>query len=555
MQTFGSKEVSLRSNMIILTIDYYNFLTLIDWGNRQRLNEFTIVSFCYSISIARCVSASIHAPASTMNEVQWSLSLSLNPLQLSNPRDALDFYIKPHLNKYVRDLKGILVHVNKQSVGIHPSPDLKTPRDNGSQCIIRFLPEYPLAKVNFLVNATVFCASVGLHVDATVTVVKHHRIVCRYGDTFSIYIIVPLQGLDAETLPDDPESGNPLSIFPRDLVQVEIARVTYSPAGDSMFLSGRILSVLKRGNLARKILGLPFDNEEGEEAVASEAKPDKSRKRKFNHLESQDDMTSAKKKARSKKFEEHHGEENEEGVDRLGENGQVQETSQLVRSHHAAPSEKSAKKRKSKKHEVVEDEAWQNLGAEVGLEQLQETPALLSSDQTTASKKRRSKRHSVLKGAEERLLQEMETDAVSDQVQEIPGVAKPDPMAVSEKRSSKKSLLVEKNEAEKSVSLKSDPDSLLVQSVNTRKTSRKARRQEVAPVMEAEEEEETVEKETESPLLKCPRSSGLLKQDSTESHWRCRRKLRMSEQSPDISTSSAEGQSDVEARTPVVTRS
>lgn len=82
-----------------------------------------------------------------MNEVQWPLSLNLNPLQLSDPRDAFDHYIKPHLNKYVPDLKGILVHVNKQSVEIHPSPDLATPRDNGSQCIIRLLPEYPFAKV------------------------------------------------------------------------------------------------------------------------------------------------------------------------------------------------------------------------------------------------------------------------------------------------------------------------------------------------------------------------------------------------------------------------
>ncbi|KAL5961780.1 hypothetical protein TSMEX_010485 [Taenia solium] len=483
-----------------------------------------------------------------MNEVQWPLTLNLNPLQLSNPREALDFYIKPRLNKYVPDLKGILVHVNRQSVEIHPSPDLETPRDNGSQCIIRFLPEHPFAKVNFSVNATVFCAIVGLHVDATVTVVKQQRIVCRYGDTFSIYIIVPLQGQDAEPLPDDPESGTTLSIFPRDLVQVEIARVTYSPAGDSIFLSGRILSVLKRGNLAKKVLGLPFDNGEGEEATVSEVKPKKSKKRDFSHLESQDEMTPAKKKARSKNLEEYHEEESAEEVDRLGEDGQLQETPRLVKLDHAEPSEKSVKKRKSKKHEVVEDEIRQDLETEVGPEQLQETSTLLSPDLTTASKKRRSKKHSAVEKAEEVLPQERETDVVTERVEENPGLAKPDPIAVSRKKSSRKSSLTAKNGVENPVPLKPDPDSALAQPVNGKRISKEAKRQKAA--------EEEVEKEAETPVpRRFLRSSGPLKHDPIESHRQHWHPVGMSEQSPDISTSSTERESDAEPGTTLVTRS
>lgn len=412
-------------------------------------------------------------------------------------------------------------------------------------------------QVNFLANVTVFCASVGLHVDATVTAVKHQRIVCRYGDTFSIYIIVPLQGEDAEPLPNDPESGDPLSIFPRDLVQVEIARVTYSPAGGSIFLSGRILSVLKRGNLAKKVLGLPFDNEEGEEAAVSEVKPKKSRKRDFSHLESQDEMTPAKKKkkSKSKKLEEHHEEKNEEEVDGLDESGQLQETPQRVKLERVASSEKPVRRSKSKKHEVVEDEVRQDLGTEVGLEQLQEASALSSPDLTTTSKKRKSKKHSVVEEAEEMLPQETETDVASGRVQEIPGVADPDPIAVSRKKSSKRSSLIEESGVYQPISLKPDPDSVLVQPVNTRRTSKKAKHQEAAPVVEAEGEEE-VEKGTETPVpRRCLRNSGLLKQDQTElysQHWHPVPKV---EQSPDISMSSAEEESDAEAGTTVVTRS
>ncbi|KAH9280929.1 hypothetical protein ECG_07255 [Echinococcus granulosus] len=497
------------------------------------------------------VFAFLHVIVSEMNEVQWSLSLNLNPIQLFDPRGAFDTYIKPLMNKYVPDLKGILVRVNKQSLELHPSPDLATCHDTNSHCIIRFHPEYPFAKVNFSVNTTIFCASVGLHVDATVTAVKHQRIVCRYGDTFCIYIIVPLQGQDAEPLPNDPESSNPISVFPRDLVQLEISRVTYSPAGDSLTLSGRILSVLKRGNLAKKVLGLGFDNLEGEGATVSEVEPEKSKKRSFSQLESQGEVTPAKKEKRSKRSKKHHEEENDEEIDQLDEEEQLYEVTQPVKPDHTAPSEKSVKKGKSKKHAVVEDEVQQDMMTGVVLEQPQETPDLLSPDPTTTvPKKKKSKKHSIAE--EETFSQEMEADAVSDPVQENHGVVKPDPLTVSGERSSKKSSLTENNEVGERVSLKPDPDSAFVEALNTRRTSKKSKHQEATPTSEAEE----VEEETATPVQgRHPAMSVPLKLDPTESHRLNRHLARASDQSPDISTSSEEEESDADAKTTVVTRS
>ncbi|CDI97000.1 conserved hypothetical protein [Echinococcus multilocularis] len=496
------------------------------------------------------VFAFLHVVVSGMNEVHWSLSLNLNPIQLFDPRAAFDTYIKPLMNKYVPDLKGILVRVNKQSLELHPSPDLATCHDTNSHCIIRFHPEYPFAKVNFSVNTTIFCASVGLHVDATVTAVKHQRIVCRYGDTFCIYIIVPLQGQDAEPLPNDPESSNPISVFPRDLVQLEISRVTYSPAGDSLTLSGRILSVLKRGNLAKKVLGLGFDNPEGEGAAVSEVEPEKSKKRSFSQLESQDEVTPAKKEKRSKRSKRHHEEENDEEVDQLNEEEQLHEVIQPVKPDHTAPSEKSVKKGKSKKHAVVEDEVQQDMMTGEVLEQSQETPGLLGPNpSTTVPKKKKSKKRSVAE--EEMFSQEMEVDAVSDPVQENHGVVKPDPLTVSGEGSSKESSLTENNEVGERVSLKPDPDSAFVEPPNARRTSKKNKHQETTPTSVAEVGEETATPvQGLHPAMPVP-----LKLDPTESHRLNWHLARASDQSPSISTSSEEEESDADAKTTVVTRS
>ena len=82
-----------------------------------------------------------------MNTVQWNLGLNFNALQLSNPRLSFASYIKPLMNKYLPDLKGMLISVDKRTLKLHPSRELATPYDNESHGIVRFHPEESVAKV------------------------------------------------------------------------------------------------------------------------------------------------------------------------------------------------------------------------------------------------------------------------------------------------------------------------------------------------------------------------------------------------------------------------
>ncbi|KAM7542401.1 hypothetical protein Aperf_G00000004626 [Anoplocephala perfoliata] len=228
-----------------------------------------------------------------MDEVQWNININMNPLQLSNPRTAFESYTKPLMNKYVPDLKGILIHVDYQTLTLKTSPDLGNFHDIASGCIIRFHPIYPVAKVNMIASVTVFCPSVGLQVDADVRVVKHDRLVCRFGDNYSIFVTVLLRGEEAVSLPLDPETNEPIRVFTGDKVRLEISRVNVSVAGDDLRLFARVLSILTRGNFAKKRLGLSApEPDESETPINS-----KNRKRKRHEYHGEETATEPQRSA------------------------------------------------------------------------------------------------------------------------------------------------------------------------------------------------------------------------------------------------------------------
>lgn len=82
-----------------------------------------------------------------MNDVQWNLSITMNPLQLSTPRTAFESYLKPLMNKYIPDLKGILIQVDHQTLKVKSSHEFDKSDKVGTSCIIQFHPIYPSAKV------------------------------------------------------------------------------------------------------------------------------------------------------------------------------------------------------------------------------------------------------------------------------------------------------------------------------------------------------------------------------------------------------------------------
>lgn len=82
-----------------------------------------------------------------MDHVLWNVSLNMNPLQLSNPRTAFESYTKPLMNKYIPDLKGMLIHVDYQTLALKTSPEFGNFCNVALNCIIRLHPIYPVARV------------------------------------------------------------------------------------------------------------------------------------------------------------------------------------------------------------------------------------------------------------------------------------------------------------------------------------------------------------------------------------------------------------------------
>lgn len=82
-----------------------------------------------------------------MNDIHWTPLLELHPLQLADPAAAVDCYTKSLLNKYLSDLSGILLRVNKQSLRLKSAPDLSRTNDGGNFCLVRLHPEQPIIKV------------------------------------------------------------------------------------------------------------------------------------------------------------------------------------------------------------------------------------------------------------------------------------------------------------------------------------------------------------------------------------------------------------------------
>ena len=207
--------------------------------------------------------------------------------------------------------------------------------------------------MNLSVEATVFCPTVGLQVDALVTVCKPKYMVCRYGDTFSIFISVSLQGPDAEPLPNDPETGNPIPVFQRDVVRVEISRITTTAAGDAVRLKGRVISVLSRGYLGKRHLGLHNDIEESKAEVEDEEHLQKKKKKKrdISQVEGQSESPVMKKK--KKKSKKHQDEEDD--FEEEGEGGDYAPRLTKPEPTPLGASEKLiSKKHKSKRHSEVD---------------------------------------------------------------------------------------------------------------------------------------------------------------------------------------------------------
>ncbi|VDO03634.1 unnamed protein product [Rodentolepis nana] len=249
-----------------------------------------------------------------MKDVQWNLSVTMNPLQLSDPRTALESYLKPFMNKYIPELKGILLKVDYQTLKLKSSYSQDKPGTGFTSCIIKYHPIYLSAKVNFVINATILCPTVGQQVDADVRVVKFGRLVCRFGDDYSIFVTVPTHGEEAAaSIPVDPQTNEPLKLFVGDKVRLEITHVNISVARDVLRLSGRVLSVISRSEFSQMKMqsrnrsvteqtsiesAAQEKSEEGQEIVS------KKRKKHKKHVEAEEEERQPQEIAEEVELEE-----------------------------------------------------------------------------------------------------------------------------------------------------------------------------------------------------------------------------------------------------------
>uniref|UniRef100_A0A0V0JC21 Uncharacterized protein n=1 Tax=Schistocephalus solidus TaxID=70667 RepID=A0A0V0JC21_SCHSO len=293
-----------------------------------------------------------------MNKLFWSSTLKIYPVQLTNLRVTFDEHVKAHLNKYIADLNGLLLKVDRSSLRLVPPADLTGEyccSKDGRTCLTRLPPELPCMLVRAEALATVFRPRIGMRLEATVSLSKRHFLTCRYdcGDG-TIIVTVPKPSDGKGEFID--EGGAKVFAHPRDKVTLEIVQIVH--AAGSLIIKGKLLNILKRGST---LVGSKRQNSiDGEESVETETGTVKSlKKRKKKQALLSDDQHPEETLLNDEA-------ENETSFSRTEE--VVLETSSIL------PPEKKRNKKKNKALAALADrqEQWEKEEEEPGI--LQEIP-------------------------------------------------------------------------------------------------------------------------------------------------------------------------------------
>ncbi|KAL7059057.1 hypothetical protein AAHC03_013209 [Spirometra sp. Aus1] len=226
-----------------------------------------------------------------MHKVFWSTTVKIYPVQLANLRVTFDEHVKTHLNKYIADLNGLLLKVDRSSLRLVPPADLAGAycgSKDGRTCLTRLPPELPCVLVRAEALATVFRPTIGLRLEATVSLSKRHFLTCRYdcGDG-PISITVPKPSDGKEELTD--EGGAKVLVYPKDKVALEVVQIIHAAGG--LIIRGKLLKVLERGSTLTGGKRKKFTD--GEERAATEVetvKSPKKRKKKKKQIQLFDDQ-------------------------------------------------------------------------------------------------------------------------------------------------------------------------------------------------------------------------------------------------------------------------
>lgn len=285
-----------------------------------------------------------------------------------------------------------------------------------------------------------------------------------------------------------------------------------SAAGDVIRLNGRVLSVISRGNFAKKHLNLEGDiakSEDEEPPHKNKKKKKESKKRDASQVVAQDESPT-EKKAKKKKSKKH--QEGEE--DNFNEDESIERTSNLTKAEPTPLpiGEKSAtKKKKSKNHSEVNETE----------EELTEGPTDLVKPEQPVSKKQKSKHH-VNEEEEER----SKTPQAPERTQEL------------EKKKKKSAKTHVESESPAVVVTKMDPDAPTVtHSQRLREdTAKKPKKHRVVDPVEGE---------------KAVQSTVPLKRDPSEVEH-LRDSVPVREPSPDIFSSSSSNADEGDTNAPVL---
>ncbi|KAK4474845.1 hypothetical protein MN116_001959 [Schistosoma mekongi] len=177
-----------------------------------------------------------------MESCIWSFCVPIYPINFTQLTRSLLQHVTSYVNKFVPDLKGILVDYDARSLQVITEVDFSDCNvPTGSTCC-RFVihPELNHLLVHGKIKVSVFCPYSGLEVDAIVSMVRPQFILCR---TETSNVMISLPRLSGESVKKE-EEFNSSVLKPFDKIKVKLTQVDIS-FGSSV-LQGEFIKCLSQ---------------------------------------------------------------------------------------------------------------------------------------------------------------------------------------------------------------------------------------------------------------------------------------------------------------------
>nr|AAW25957.1 SJCHGC05818 protein [Schistosoma japonicum] len=177
-----------------------------------------------------------------MESCTWSFCVPVYPINFTQLTRSLLQHVTSYVNKFVPDLKGILVDYDARSLQVITEVDYsdRTVPTGFTCCRFVIHPELNYLLVHGKIKVSVFCPYLGLEVDAIVSMVRPQFILCR---TEISNVMISLPRLSAESVMKKEEFDFKM-LKPFDKIRVKLTQVDISFG--SSILQGELIKCLSQ---------------------------------------------------------------------------------------------------------------------------------------------------------------------------------------------------------------------------------------------------------------------------------------------------------------------